>query len=53
MTDYYIDRNTNHILAANLCAIHIKRVTLIQKNIQFVRNIRGHIIRYKWAGKIK
>jgi hypothetical protein len=29
MTDYYIDRNINRILAANLCAIHVKRVILM------------------------
>jgi histone H3/H4 len=53
MTDYYIDRNTNRILAANLCAIYAKRITLIQKDIQLVRDIRGHIIRYKWVREIK
>jgi histone H3/H4 len=47
MTNYYIDRNANRILAANLCAIYSKRVTLMQKNIQLVRDIRGHIVRYK------
>jgi histone H3/H4 len=47
MTNCYINRNTNRILAANLCAIHAKRVTLIQKDMQLVRNIRGHIVRYK------
>jgi histone H3/H4 len=47
MTNYYIDRDTNRILAANLCAIYAKRVTLMQKDMQLVRNIRGHIIRYK------
>jgi hypothetical protein len=29
MTDCYIDRNTNRILAANFCAIYTKRVTLM------------------------
>jgi hypothetical protein len=29
MIDYYIDRDINRILAANLCAIYVKRVTLI------------------------
>jgi hypothetical protein len=33
MTDCYIDRDINYILAANLCAIYVKRVTLIQKDM--------------------
>jgi histone H3/H4 len=53
MTDYYINRNTNRILTANLCAIHAKRVILIQKDMQLVRNIRDHIIEYKWAERMK
>ena len=28
---------------ANLCAIHAKRVTLMQKDIQLARRIRGHV----------
>jgi histone H3/H4 len=47
MTDYYIDRDINRILAANLCAIYAKRMTLMQKDMQLVRDIRGHIIKYK------
>jgi len=53
MTDCYIDRDANRILAANLCAIHAKRVTLMQKDMQLVRDIRGHIVGYKWAGGMK
>ncbi|KAJ1552849.1 centromeric DNA-binding histone H3-like protein cse4, partial [Nowakowskiella sp. JEL0078] len=33
-----------HLLEdANLCTIHAKRVTLMQKDIQLARRIRGHI----------
>ncbi len=28
---------------ANLCAIHAKRVTVMQKDIQLARRIRGHV----------
>lgn len=28
---------------ANLCAIHAKRVTIMQKDIQLARRIRGHV----------
>jgi hypothetical protein len=31
MINYYIDRNINRILMANLCAIYVKRVILMQK----------------------
>jgi histone H3/H4 len=40
---YYISTNTVFVVA-NLCAIHAKRVTIQQKDMQLVQNLRSMII---------
>lgn len=57
-TDYGIRWQSNAVMAlqeaceaylihlledTNLCAIHAKRVTIMQKDIQLARRIRGHL----------
>jgi histone H3-like centromeric protein A len=40
-----IDRRGSLLRCSNLCAIHAKRVTIMQKDIQLARRIRG-----PWGG---
>ncbi len=44
--DYYI----NILLITNLCVIHIKRVTIIEKDIRLIRNIRNKILEFTYPG---
>ena len=44
--DYYI----NILLTANLCAIHIKRVTIMEKDMRLIRNIRNKILGFSYPG---
>ena len=41
-----------YIIVSNLAAIHAKRVTLQQKDMQLVRRMRQGLVGHGWAGNI-